>query len=173
MLDLRQFEGSATIHRREPTIGELAKLPLPHPLAVEILREFAGLHLVPFGVDTNAEFDVKFEIEEAIGYQRELMLLRSIPKRDLYPVASSDNASGILMIASSGEVFGLSVNSLDVYFLGSLADAIWTMLKGRPMQPVLPIRDYPQDHNVHTYLPSDAKVMWIDTDRWISDTKAE
>lgn len=145
------------------------ELPPPHEYAREVLEKFAGIQLVPFN---RYHPDVSFGVEEAVGYQKEIFKLGVIVGNELYPIGTADNEHGILLMSATGEVYSISVNSLDVYYLGTLENAIYTHLRGHRLRPVLPRRDYPQRHNFDIYPPTSTDVIWIDTPDWIKSTQA-
>lgn len=168
MLDLSQFAKIATIEMHDPVVAVMNELPPPHKYAREVLERFAGVQLVP----TNPyNPDVRFGVDEAVGYQNEILKLGAIFGEELYPIGEVNNEHGILLMSATGEVYSISVNSLDVYYLGTLENAIETHLRGHRLRPVLPRRDYPQRHNFDIYHPTSTGVMWVDAQDWIKPTK--
>ncbi len=171
MIDIEHFKSIAKIERTNTEAAFLKELPPPHPLAAEIVRRLTGVRMVPFGIETNDQFDVAFGTQAARGDEATIRKLSSILGQQLYPIAGTDYDNGIVLLSETGDVYGMSVSSYDIYWMGNLEHALSTMLLGEPMKPVLPRRDYPQDHNAEVYAPESSAVMWIDTPEWIAVTK--
>ena len=66
----------------------------------------------------------------------------------------------------------MSVGGYDLSYLGQLDGAVRTMLTGKALQPILPVRDYLQWHNVDIYPPGDERVRWVAVEKWWTDTRA-
>ncbi len=171
--DLSDFANIARVEEIgiEPVI--LAKLPVPHPMAIEVLEKFSGKRLVPFGAELGEEYDLHFDTHAAIEIEEEILKLSSILQEDLCPIAGAAEHSGVVLLSRRGEVYAVSINAVDVYFLGDLKQAIPILLKGKPMTPVLPKRDYPQEHHYEEYYPGSEGVIWIDTPEWIIEKDPE
>lgn len=91
----------------------------------------------------------------------------------LYPIAALAERTGLLLMTQRGSCFTVSVDSNDACSLGTISEAIRTMLLGDYMRPLLPERNYPQWHNVDVYEPGDDRVHWIKTKNWWADTRVE
>jgi hypothetical protein len=45
------------------------------------------------------------------------------------------------------------------------------VLRGERMIPVLPMRDYPQEHGYEVYHPAQSGVRWVEAENWIVETR--
>ena len=171
--DLSDFGSIARIEEVETQPVVLSGLPNPHPLAAALLQKFSGKKLVPHGIDSGEEYDLHFSTHAAVEIEEEILKLSSILQEDLCPIAGAAEHSGVVLLSRCGEVYAVSVNAVDVYFLGDLKQAIPILLKGKPMTPVLPKRDYPQEHHDEEYYPGSEGVIWIDTPEWIIEKDPE
>ena len=146
---------------------------LPHPKASAVLSELGGIRLVPIDDQDGQASDVRFVLCEAPGYESHISYLGTLLNRKFYPIAELADGYGILIMDEIGENFAIGTSSLDVHYLGELRGAIFTCLTGKRLLPVLPIRAYPQWHNVDIYPPQSPDVYWVDTPEWIQETRAE
>lgn len=151
----------------------LAKFSSPHPLAVHVMKKFSGKRLVPLDADSGQACDLHFDPHAAIEVEEAILKLSSILAKDLFPIAGAAEHAGVVLLSSDGSVYGLSTNSCDVYFWKDLREAISGLLKGDPMTPVLPKRNYAQEHGFEEYLPEAKGVIWIDCPEWIIEKDPE
>jgi hypothetical protein len=176
-MDFMNIEEFASIARIEPASSDKGDLLLSsmilHGMAAKTLDLLGGTRLVPLDSQDGQASEVYFAPRCAMGFEKDINRLGSILKRNFYPIAELAQGYAILLMDEGGENFAISTTSFDVYYLGELEEAVLTCLTGRKSHPVLPIRDYPQWHNVDVFPPQSPEVYWVDAPEWIEETRAE
>jgi len=147
----------------------------PHAAAVALLRAHAGVKLEPLQ-HYGAGLDLRFNPQIALACESEIIELCAILKQDLCPVADVNSGNGVLLLGENGKCFTISTEAPHVFYLGDIHQAIATILTGKDMRPVLPIRDYPQrlsSAGFDVYPPDSIEVFWVNADHWICETRED
>jgi hypothetical protein len=158
-----------------PQIAELKVIqpPFAIPLAFHSqIRDFAGFLLKPYAT---SGFSIAFDFEGAYVSKRFMTILRSAINHDLIPLATIGDHEALLLITPDNSTFGISLDSGDVSYLGELHEAILSLLNGTVMKsmiPVLPVRDFPQWHNMDIFDPKQAGVYWVISSEWTFEKPA-
>jgi hypothetical protein len=162
------FRDIADIEKIDP--AELLNYEQTCPVwARPVMDSMGGVRLVPHDPDG---FDVEFHAGFGAYCPSDIQQVSAMLNLELYPIGASDNRNGLLLLAANGECYGMPAGGYDLSYLGQLDGAVRIMLTGKALQPVLPVRDYPQWHNVDVYPPGDERVRWVAVDKWWTDTRA-